>query len=278
MYVLKLQQVSQQALRGHRILQLQLYKVQQEKKRLQEELTLLRAECEALKHRPVPPRGVNPKQEEAKWEVSQKAAELSLLKQQLQDLHAELAQRADEVLSLKAQLQEARVLVQKHEVTGPSEAQRVSPKRHLKELGPGPSEQFRVKLDSKGHVKDVGLDLAPQEPQDFTSCETDDSKCRGLQGDCALPVEAQVERLQVALRLEKRQSEALLGAFEMERRIWKQEKERVLQYQREIQTGYMEMYHRSQALERELQDLKHLRPDARSPTTLWMGQVESSDT
>lgn len=278
MYVLKLQQVSQQALRSQRILQLQLYKVQQEKKRLQEELTLLRTECEEMKRRQVPPRGLNPKQEEAKWEVSQKAAEISLLKQQLQDSQAVLAQKTDELSILKAQLQDARALVQKYEVTAPTDSIRVSPKRHLKELGPSSSEHLRGKLDSKGLVKEVGLEQAPEELRDFASCETDDSKCRGLQGDCVLPVEVQVERLQAALRLERRQSEALLGAFEMERRTWKQEKERVLKYQREIQTGYMEMYHRSQALERELQDIKRLRPDAISPTSLWMGQVDSSDT
>ncbi|KAJ1126329.1 hypothetical protein NDU88_004737 [Pleurodeles waltl] len=278
MYVLKLHQVSQQALRSQRILQLQLYKVQQEKKRLQDEMTLLRTECEELKHRQAPPRGLNPKQEEAKWEVSQKAAEISLLKQQLRDSQAELAQKTDEVSSLKAQLQDAKALVQKYEVTAASDAIPVSPKRHWRDFGPPASEHLRGKLDSKGHVKEMGLELATEEPQGFASCETDDSKCRGLQGDCVLPVEVQVERLQAALRLERRQSEALLGAFEMERRTWKQEKERVLKYQREIQTGYMEMYHRSQALERELQDIKRLRSDSISPTSLWMGQVDSSDT
>ncbi|XP_069507649.1 NEDD4-binding protein 3 isoform X2 [Ambystoma mexicanum] len=272
MYVLKLQQVSQQALRSQRILQLQLYKVQQEKKRLQEELTLLRTECEELKQRQLSPAGHNPKLEESKWEVSQKAGEISLLRKQLQDSQSALAQKAGEVFSLKTQLKEARA--HEKEVTGTEEHlwTQEHPKCLVKEVGPGPNEPLRALQHPVCHG------LVSDTPPAFSSCETDDSKCLGLQGECSLPAEALVEHLQAALRLERRQSEALLGAFETERRTWKQEKERVLKYQREIQTGYTEMYQRSQALERELQDLKRLRQDSKTPTSLWIGQADSSDT
>lgn len=70
MYMAKLQQVTQQAQRSQRALQLQLYKAQQEKKRLQEELSLHQCQSEELRLRPLPPDRASPKLEEAKWEVS----------------------------------------------------------------------------------------------------------------------------------------------------------------------------------------------------------------
>lgn len=72
MYVAKLQQVTQQAQRSQRALQLQLYKAQQEKKRLQEELDLQQRQCEELRLRQQQQQSerLSPKLEETKWEVS----------------------------------------------------------------------------------------------------------------------------------------------------------------------------------------------------------------
>lgn len=70
MYMARLQQVTQQAQRGQRALQLQLYKAQQEKKRLQEELTMQQCQCEEPKLRQSQGERVSPKLEDTKWEVS----------------------------------------------------------------------------------------------------------------------------------------------------------------------------------------------------------------
>ena len=70
MYMARLQQVTQQAQRGQRALQLQLYKAQQEKKRLQEELSMQQCQCEEPKLRQPQGERVSPKLEETKWEVS----------------------------------------------------------------------------------------------------------------------------------------------------------------------------------------------------------------
>lgn len=70
MYVAKLQQVTQQAQRSQRALQLQLYKAQQEKKRLQEELSLHQGQCEELRQWQQQCERVSPKLEETRWEVS----------------------------------------------------------------------------------------------------------------------------------------------------------------------------------------------------------------
>lgn len=64
------------------------------------------------------------------------------------------------------------------------------------------------------------------------------------------------ERLRAELLLERRQSEAQAIAFEEERHTWQTEKDKVIRYQKELQASYLEMYHRNEALERELQQLR----------------------
>lgn len=72
-------------------------------------------------------------------------------------------------------------------------------------------------------------------------------------GGCGGPTE---ERLRAELLLERRQSEAQAIAFEEERHTWQTEKDKVIRYQKELQASYLEMYHRNEALEREVQQLR----------------------
>lgn len=64
------------------------------------------------------------------------------------------------------------------------------------------------------------------------------------------------ERLRAELLLERRQSEAQATAFDEERQTWQTEKDKVIRYQKELQASYVELYHRSEALERELHQLR----------------------
>lgn len=74
-----------------------------------------------------------------------------------------------------------------------------------------------------------------------------------IAGGCGSSTE---ERLRAELLLERRQSEAQATAFEEERRTWQTEKDKVIRYQKELQGSYVEMYHRNEALERELHQLR----------------------
>lgn len=67
LYAAKLRQVSQHAQRSQRTLQLQLFKAQQEKNRLQEELGSLKRE---MRHETASmPKPTSPTLEETRWEV-----------------------------------------------------------------------------------------------------------------------------------------------------------------------------------------------------------------
>lgn len=69
LYAAKLRQVSQHAQRSQRNLQLQLFKAQQEKNRLQEELDKLRRDRER-QDAAVAPKPTSPTLEETQWEVT----------------------------------------------------------------------------------------------------------------------------------------------------------------------------------------------------------------
>ncbi|XP_044133300.1 NEDD4-binding protein 3 [Bufo gargarizans] len=238
MYITKLQQISHQALRSQRALQLQLYKVQQEKKRLHEELNSVRAECEQLRQKqPTQTENLSPKLEESKWEISQKAGEISLLKQQLRDCQAEITQKMGEIFLMKTQLRETKASAR---------------------------EKEKESTDLKARVQ--ALEVAKDKSAQGTMSSMDDAKWVQKDGSES----SDVERLKAELMLERRQNEAQMLNFENERKIWKEEKDKVLRYQKEIQASYLEMYHRNQALERQLQEVRPTPVHSPSNPPLWM--------
>ncbi|XP_026185377.1 NEDD4-binding protein 3-A isoform X2 [Mastacembelus armatus] len=227
LYAAKLRQVSQHAQRSQRSLQLQLFKAQQEKNRLQEELDSLKRE----KNREpgAMAKQTSPTLEETQWEVCQKSGEISLLKQQLRDSQAEVTQKLSEIFQLKTQLRETRTELRNRE--GQIDA--------LKLILQG--TQRRRCPSQNSH-------------EDRTGAE--ESTSAGATGKCGGLTE---ERLRAELLLERRQSEAQAMAFDEERHTWQTEKDKVIRYQKELQASYLEMYHRNEALERELQQLRACR-------------------
>lgn len=244
LYVERLHEVAQKAERSERNLQLQLFMAQQEQRRLRKELR-------AQQGLAPEPRTSGPQveadpnarpEEEARWEVCQKTAEISLLKQQLREAQAELAQKLAEIFSLKTQLRGSRAQAQAQDA----------------ELA---------------RLREAVRSLKEQAPREEAPgiCETDDCKSRGLLGEAggSEASEGAAEQLRAELLQERLRGQEQALRFEQERQTWQEEKERVLRYQREIQGGYMDMYRRNQALEQELRVL-------REPPTPWSPRLESS--
>lgn len=174
-------------------------------------------------------------------QVCQKTAEISLLKQQLKEAQAELAQKLAEIFNLKTQLRGSRAQAQAQD-----------------------AELARLREAVRSLQEQATQEEAPG------SCETDDCKSRGLLGEAGVgEVGEGAQRLRAELLQERLRGQEQALRFEQERQTWQEEKERVLRYQREIQGGYMDMYHRNQALEQELQAL-------REPPTPWSPRLESS--
>ncbi|XP_061692231.1 leucine zipper putative tumor suppressor 2a [Syngnathoides biaculeatus] len=116
----KMKQASQKAQRTQQVLQLQVFQLQQEKKKLQEDFSSLLQDRETLERRCAniqrEQTQLGPRLEETKWEVCQKSGEISLLKQQLKEIQSELSQKAGDIVVLRAQLREARSELQASQV------------------------------------------------------------------------------------------------------------------------------------------------------------------
>ncbi|XP_012370833.1 leucine zipper putative tumor suppressor 3 isoform X2 [Octodon degus] len=245
----KLQQVARRAQRAQQSLQLQVLRLQQDKKQLQEEAARLMRQREELEDK-----------------VCQKAGEISLLKQQLKDSQADVSQKLSEIVGLRSQLREGRASLREKEEQLLSLRDSFGSKQASLELAEGelPATCLKPALTP----------VDPAEPQEaLATCESDEAKMRrqagvasaaslvsmdgeadagGESGTRALRRE--VGRLQAELAAERRARERQGASFAEERRVWLEEKEKVIEYQKQLQLSYVEMYQRNQQLERRLRE------------------------
>ncbi|XP_067858192.1 leucine zipper putative tumor suppressor 2a [Heptranchias perlo] len=272
----KLKQSSQKAQRMHQVLQLQVFQLQQEKKKLQEDFAQLLQEREVLEKKCASiekeQTELGPRLEETKWEVCQKSGEISLLKQQLKDSQADLSMKGNEIVSLKAQLREIRTELQEHEdeihefrdavhmktlelEVCENELQRKKNEAELLREKVGKLEQETTGLrEALGNTRH-GIGPYPEQEDPFLMYESDEAKAQRQNADNQQTLRQQVEKLRAELMYERRKSENQLENFEVERRTWQGEKEKVIRYQKQLQHNYIQMYRRNRELEREMRQL-----------------------
>uniref|UniRef100_A0A8C3H6I6 Leucine zipper tumor suppressor 2 n=1 Tax=Chrysemys picta bellii TaxID=8478 RepID=A0A8C3H6I6_CHRPI len=263
-YASQVKQAAQKAQRTQQVLQLQIFQLQQEKKKLQEDFAQLLQEREQLEKRCASfereQTELGPRLEETKWEVCQKLGEISLLKQQLKESQTELAQRGTEMLLLRAQLREARAERQagEEQALGLQEAART---RALelevceKELQrrKGEAELLREKL-GRLEQEVAGLRGArrqprcPEPPEPSLLWASDEAKAQRQAAET-------LQGLRAELLQERRRGQEQRAAFEAERLTWQGEKDQVIGYQKQLQHNYIQMYRRNRELEHHLHQL-----------------------
>ncbi|XP_072279921.1 leucine zipper putative tumor suppressor 2 [Pyxicephalus adspersus] len=274
---LKMKQASQKAQRMQQVLQLQIFQLQQEKKKLQEDFSQLLQERELLEKRCASfereQTELGPRLEETKWEVCQKSGEISLLKQQLKDAQAELAQKSNEIILLRSQLRETRSDLQVSE----EQVQELQDTAHTKtlELEVCENELQRKKneaelLREKASKLDQevaslreaaianlrhGLCHCHEKEDPFLVYESDEAKAQRQNADNLQGLKQYMERLREALVSERRRNQDQIENFEEERRIWHEEKEKVIRYQKQLQHNYIQMYQQNRELERDIKQL-----------------------
>ncbi|KAM3605952.1 uncharacterized protein V6R79_007920 [Siganus canaliculatus] len=303
----KMKQASQKAQRAQQVLQLQVFQLQQEKKKLQEDFSALLQDRETLERRCATIQReqtqLGPRLEETKWEVCQKSGEISLLKQQLKEIQSELSQKAGDIVVLKAQLREARSELQASQVRS-QEAQAALRTRSLElevcenelqrrkseaellreKLGRMEEESARLREALANHtslslpgnttLKGQCMSMSLQQSRVVgrggpSPCvyrdgeeshlvwggESDEAKAQRQNAETVLGLRQQVDRLKAELMYERRTSEEHLSRFEDERRVWQEEKEKVIRYQKQLQQNYIQMYRRNRDLERAMREL-----------------------
>ncbi|KAM3591727.1 uncharacterized protein V6R79_006481 [Siganus canaliculatus] len=276
----RMQVASQKSQRAQQVLQLQVYQLQQEKKKLQEDFAQLLKEreqleerCTSYEHEKIQ---LGPRLEESKWEVCQKSGEISLLKQQLKEVQGELAQRVGEIVSLRGQLRETRgeltntqVLLQEANGTTRTRTLELEVCENELQRRKSEAELLREKVGrlegELAHLRDALANQGPgnrqcqvfQEAEEhLLAYESDEAKAQRQSGAEAMQnMKTQMDRMKAELSFERQRGEQQVGGFEEERKIWQEEKDKVIRYQKQLQQNYVQMYRRNRELEQLLQEL-----------------------
>ncbi|XP_032357627.1 leucine zipper putative tumor suppressor 2 homolog [Etheostoma spectabile] len=276
----RMQVASQKAQRAKQVLQFQVYQLQQEKKKLQEDFSQLLKEreqlderCTSYEHEKIQ---LGPRLEESKWEVCQKSGEISLLKQQLKDVQGELSQRVGEIVSLRGQLRETRgeltntqVLLQEAHGTTRTRTLELEVCENELQRRKSEAELLREKVGRlEGELVHLRDALANQGTgnrqcqvfheveEHLLAYESDEAKAQQQSSSEALQnMKVQMDRMRAELAYERQWAEQQTGGFEEERRIWQEEKDKVIRYQKQLQQNYVQMYRRNRELEQLLQEL-----------------------
>ncbi|XP_053110601.1 leucine zipper putative tumor suppressor 3 [Hemicordylus capensis] len=280
-YANKLQQVSKKAQRAQQALQLQIFKLQQEKKKLQDDIGQLLQQREELEKKFVAFKKEQaeflPKIEETKWEVCQKAGEISLLKQQLKDSQSDVSQKLNEIVGLRTQLKEGKSFLREKEEQILTLKDSYSTKSVSLEICEndlqrkmGEVQMLREKLSQcelevsnlKQTLTNLGgphshfnTELTEKLARDALACESDEAKMKRQSEESLSALKKEVERLQAELKAERQQREQQVVDFEEERHTWQEEKEKVIKYQKQLQLNYVEMYQKNQILEHKMNEM-----------------------
>lgn len=190
--------------------------------------------------------------------MCQKSGEISLLKQQLKESQTELTTKTTEILSLKAQLKEVRLKMEGLEM----KAQELEASLRTKAMELEVCENELQRKKNESELLREKVNLLEQEILELRSelavlreqlSEAREGPRPG--GDDAQALQGQLERLRAELKAERDNNEQMSCSFQHERQTWKEEKEKVIHYQKQLQQSYLHMYKRNQSLEKMLQQL-----------------------
>ncbi|KAA8592383.1 hypothetical protein FQN60_017838 [Etheostoma spectabile] len=285
----KLRQVSQMAAKTQQALQLQVSQLQVEKERLQEDVLKLTREKELvglrLRTYATESTQLAPTLEETQWEVCQKSGEISLLKQQLRDCQADVNHKLNEMVSLRVSLKENTAKMEMLERQNKDQENKLHSRtievevcqnelqRKKNEADLLREKVGKLEKDIQGMKEDLALakerrlnhDLQLEARAHTPASERlidqgSDSPAQSQAGKniervSTESLQREVERLKRQLGEEKDAQERQANSFELERKTWNKEKDRVIKYQKQLQINYLHMHRKNQDLERILKEL-----------------------
>lgn len=191
-------------------------------------------------------------------QVCQKSGEISLLKQQLKESQTEVTAKASEILSLKAQLKDTRGRLEGMEL----KTQDLESALRTKGLELEVCENELQRKKNEAELLREKVNLLEQELMELRA-QAALQREGGALGPGVTPtfsedipaLQRELERLRAELKEERQGHDQMSSGFQHERQVWKEEKEKVIQYQKQLQQSYLAMYQRNQRLEKALQQL-----------------------
>ncbi|KAF0313189.1 NEDD4-binding protein 3-A [Amphibalanus amphitrite] len=211
----RLKASQQRALKMEQMLTMHTYQLQQEKRKLRQEMDELRRDKEqqARQNQELKQElgALRSQLEDTEWGLCQKSGEISLLKSQLKDCQGDQTTRNHELLHIRAQVREYAAQLETKEV-----------------------DNKRLQAETQT-LREQALDRRSGETSVVIA-----------------QLQREMERLKSELSFTQEQAQEQKEAFEEERLHWLDEKQKVVNYQKQLQLNYMEMYKRNKSLELEL--------------------------
>ncbi|BET01738.1 Fez1 [Nesidiocoris tenuis] len=229
----RLKSSAQRAHKLEQMLMMHTYQLQQDKKRLrddmertEEENIALRKDIEVLRTR----------LEETEWGLCQKSGELALLKSKLKETQNEAAGKVQEIISLKSEVRELKAGIEKRD----EEIENLSldlrdANSKLNKLELEKYNRLNEEISNKSESRKKERDPSPDEEDEIKKVIADNND-----------LEAQLKEIKETLAQERLN-------WEQERNTWANEKTKVLDYQKQLQFNYVQMYRKTQDLEHELE-------------------------
>jgi alkylated DNA repair dioxygenase AlkB len=236
----KLKLSHQRAGKTEQSLLLQMFKLQQERKQLQEDNDKLLEDKECLENK-CETYGMDlskskSKLEETNWTLQQKSGEISLLKSQLKEAKDELSGKQNETLVLKTQMKDYQdILDDKNRDIECLEQDVYNSRKQLRQ-----STEALDKLCSNTKPAVMIREGASQTDPRVLGVSDESDKVKSL-----------LEGFE-HLKAEKEDQELV---FEHEKNQWLDEKNKVICYQKQLQLNYVQMYRKNKMLETEVEQL-----------------------
>ena len=242
---LKLQQ--RKTYKAEQVLNLQVFKIQQEKKQMKDELEKLQFEkdelaqkCEAYAEET---NRLQAQMDDATWQGRRPTGDAGELQSQIDSLHNKLSAKSEEVLRLQSQL--------------------VNLNSDLENKNKQLDKCFKETLSgSMQRLNSSGSDLEPDIP--LCRCEkqiqTEWIKGQTPERETLKPsiiCEKEGELSALSEDLDKVKLELLVTKeeFEKEKEQWLEEKNKVIMYQKQLQLNYVQMFRKNKVLEAEVEQL-----------------------
>ena len=251
-YEAQLQAQQQKALKMEQGLLTQLFKLQQERKGLQQECEDNKAKTQDAERQCVQAQdellSTQAQHEECKWQLCQKNGEIALLKSQLKELQQKAGCKTHDVISLKSKLRDKEGAMSEQERQLSQLKNQLS--RSRQDLSSIQAELATFQKVAPSPVESTNNSPSGGDSTNLSSSPVHcDVQCNNNHSLADLEAyRLQLVKLQTDVNNERE-------AFQKERLLWLEEKNKVIRYQKQLQLNYVQMYRKNRTLETEVQQL-----------------------
>ncbi|KAK3590127.1 hypothetical protein CHS0354_041179 [Potamilus streckersoni] len=256
-YERKMKTQQRKAFKTEQTLSLQIYKLQQEKKSLQEHYEKLVIEKDSIVSKcdnyAKETQRLQLLLDDANFQGKRHASDYSELQRQIDRLHQDVAEKSEEILYLRSKLDETdKELEDKNRQISDKFKEIVSKTEEVKVL-----KGTMQMLNSS--ISDTGTELSP-----ISSCDreiqTDFAKGKSpvqefLKPSLICEKDKEINSLKEELEKARKELSDSKDEFDTERAQWLEEKNKVILYQKQLQLNYVQMYRKNKMLEAEVEQL-----------------------